>query len=406
MLVATAEIAYDKKAAEPHGTAPRGFYRPELDALRLLAFLAVYVCHSIPNSIDEKYAGTHSQYLIQALISIKEMGNFGVCLFFLLSAFLITELLRIERQKTGSIHLKAFYLRRVLRIWPLYFGITSLYAFGGHFFPALHIESNRIWSYYLLIGNWYIAFHPWLQTPLRALWSISVEEQFYLGWPWLVMKLDRSRLFAISIAVILISLIWIYITSVGNHYAYVAVWVSSVTQLQYFACGVLLALVLKGRLPKIEKTKRIVMAFLGVLLWWGAAAVAQIKRPGIQMQPYKACAGYMLVAIGCVLLFCAFLGVAAHKVPSWIAYLGKISFGLYVFHETAFLLVDEAQKHMSYLVPMYSQWLTRHLFYALIINKTGALMMAIAIAMLSYRFYESPFLRLKQRITFVESRGI
>jgi peptidoglycan/LPS O-acetylase OafA/YrhL len=93
-------------------------------------------------------------------------------------------------------------------------------------------------------------------------------------------------------------------------------------------------------------------------------------------------------------------------VPRWITYLGKISFGLYVFHEVAFLLVDEMQKHTETLTPFLRPWSLRHIGYTLMINKIAALCMTVMLAMLSYRFWESPFLRLKRRFTWISSRGI
>src|SRR3954463_14084740 len=93
------------------------FYRPELDALRFFAFFAVFVHHTLPHD-PTKYA---AQHLPGFLAVVAGAGAFGVDLFFLLSAYLITSLLLRERRQTGKIAVRAFYLRRILRIWPLYF---------------------------------------------------------------------------------------------------------------------------------------------------------------------------------------------------------------------------------------------------------------------------------------------
>ncbi len=121
-----------------------------------------------------------------------------------------------------------------------------------------------------------------------------------------------------------------------------------------------------------------------------------IKRPAAHVTPLQFCCGYLLVALGCISLFLAAAGISEDMVPRWMIYLGKISFGLYVFHETAFLLVDEAQKH---IVDSDSLWL-------LIANKIVALVLTIFLAALSYHFFESPFLRLKQRFARIPSRSI
>src|SRR5579862_6648256 len=202
--MATAELVHTD-CAERAIKEKQRFYCPELDALRFCAFLAVYLCHSIPNGSVSAAWQPGSNLGIRLLAAIKDAGNFGVCLFFMLSAFLITELLRRELHAYGRIHVRAFYLRRVLRIWPLYFGVTIAYALAGKYFPAMRIEPGRVLAYFLLAGNWYIALHPWIQTPLRSLWSISVEEQFYLVWPLLARHGGMRALVKASFALIPLS---------------------------------------------------------------------------------------------------------------------------------------------------------------------------------------------------------
>src|ERR1700748_1439510 len=96
-----------------HGRQTR-IYRPELDVLRFVAFLLVFFFHVTPAATG------HHSLVGQVLLSLRDCGAFGVCIFFVLSSFLITELLIREKDATGSVHFKAFYLRRILRIWPLY----------------------------------------------------------------------------------------------------------------------------------------------------------------------------------------------------------------------------------------------------------------------------------------------
>jgi len=402
--MATAEILHAGSAACATEGAQR-FYRPELDALRFCAFLAVYVCHSIPNQAVAASQIRGNPWL-RLLAAIKDAGNFGVCLFFMLSAFLITELLRREHETYGRIHIRAFYLRRLLRIWPLYFGITLGYVAAGHYFPAMHIEPGRAIAYFLLAGNWYIAFHPWIQTSLRSLWSISVEEQFYLVWPLLARYGGMRLLAKLSFAIVPLSLLTIAVVSMDTAYAYNTVWLNSFVQFQFFAWGALLALVLNGDTPKIDPLLRGGLGCAGIALWSLAAYGTGIKRPGAQVSPAEFCIGYLLVAAGCLAFLLAVLGVSRQRIPGWAVYFGKISFGLYVFHETAFLFVDEAQKHAAGFMPSFGSWSSEHAAVALVCNKLLALGVTALLAMLSYRFWESPFLRLKQRVTWIQSRGV
>jgi peptidoglycan/LPS O-acetylase OafA/YrhL len=402
--MATAEILRVDNIALMPKRVPH-FYRPELDALRFCAFLAVYVCHSIPNDVVSA-AQIHGMTWLGLLAAIKDSGNFGVCLFFMLSSFLITELRRREKEAYGCIHVRAFYLRPVLRIWPVYFGITVAHALAGRHFSAMRMESGRVAAYLLMAGNWYIALHPWIQTPLRSLWSISVEEQFYLVWPLLARHGGVRSLVKASLAIVPLSLLTISVLSSEKAYVQNVVWLNSFTQFQFFAWGALLALVLNGGVPKIHPVLRGALGLTGTMLWLLSAHVTGVKRPGAQAFPAQFCLGYLLVAAGCLFLLLAVLGMPRRRVPGWAVYLGKISFGLYVFHETTFLLVDEAQKHAAVSVHLLASSLSQHLVEALTLNKTLALCTTIFLAMRSCRLWESPFLRFRRRITWAPSRGV
>jgi len=402
--MATTEIL---RAEKFHcGTESQRFYRPELDVLRFFAFLAVYVCHSIPNYVVPAAAQMNAAFGLRVLAAIKDAGNFGVCLFFLLSAFLITELLQREEERFGCIHVGAFYLRRILRIWPLYFGVTAVYAVAGYHFPAMRMEVGRVAAYFLLAGNWYIALHPWIQTPLRSLWSISVEEQFYLLWPVLARLGGVRSLALASVTILPLSLLTISVVSSERVYTYNTVWLNSFTQFQFFAGGALLACVLSGGTLKLSRFWRIAMGLAGLALWFISAYATHIKRPGALASPLQVCFGYLLVAGGCILLLLSALGSPERLIPRWAVYLGKISFGLYIFHETAFLLVDEAQKHAARSMSWFTTWPPQHVVTILIFNKVTALGITIVLAMLSYRFFESPFLQLKRHVTWIPSRSV
>src|SRR5580698_3877878 len=108
----------DTKILEVTTTAakPKGFYRPELDILRFFAFFAVYLTHSLPH-LRADYVRLHlSNLAAELMAAIAAGGRFGVTLFFLLSAYLITSLLLREKSATGDVDLRSFYIRRILRI--------------------------------------------------------------------------------------------------------------------------------------------------------------------------------------------------------------------------------------------------------------------------------------------------
>ncbi len=164
------------------------FYRPGLDILRALAFLLVFVAHGLVAELDKS----------TQLGAIGRAGEFGVCVFFFLSSYLITELLLREKRETGTIHIPAFYVRRILRIWPLYFAMIGVGSFYGLFSPAHSVSLAWGAALMLLFTNWYTAGHGYPPGFLFPLWSISLEEQFYLAWPCLVKYLSPGSLLGIS----------------------------------------------------------------------------------------------------------------------------------------------------------------------------------------------------------------
>jgi peptidoglycan/LPS O-acetylase OafA/YrhL len=380
------------------------FYRPELDALRLVAFLMVWFSHSLP-SAGEGAAHALAPGLIRSIEAIKDAGNFGVCVFFFLSAYLITELLRRERVATGAVHLRAFYLRRILRIWPLYLGVLAAYGLLGLRFHGFRIEPGRLLASLLLAGNWYIAFHPAILTPMRALWSLSVEEQFYLGWPVLARFARPPLIAGVCLLLLLIgqlTLVWLARDATRQSMLHVTAWVNSLVQFQFFALGALAALALSGRHPRFPLVLRSALFLAACAAMLAAAGVCGIKRP----QPWHSSAaltgGYLLTGLGCVLLFAAVLGLPARTVPPWAVRLGQVSFGLYVFHETGFFFADTLEKHLR--LPTGDEFQNTHWVLALAANKALSLAFTIGLAFASYHFWEKPFLRLKDRFTFIQTR--
>jgi peptidoglycan/LPS O-acetylase OafA/YrhL len=143
------------------------FYRPELDVLRFIAFAWVFWSH-VPS-------------ITSRLLPWNEMGAFGLCLFFMLSAYLIISLLIRERAASGTVSVRSFALRRILRIWPLYFLGIALGCLSGIFWPDMRLPWQAVASMMLLATNIYVLRHGWVLGVIGALWSIAIEEQFYLA---------------------------------------------------------------------------------------------------------------------------------------------------------------------------------------------------------------------------------
>ncbi|MGB3589099.1 MAG: acyltransferase, partial [Tunicatimonas sp.] len=184
-------------------------YFPNLDGLRSLAFLAVFLGHCFSaNTVLVKQSDAY-----QWAISFFRLGGLGVSFFFVLSGFLITFLLLEEEKINGRIKVALFHMRRILRIWPLYFACI---LFGFLVYPWIlqsllnvsFIEPATFSWYLFFIGNFDVINNGWPNTPtVKVLWSICVQEQFYLVWAFLLFWVKSWRK-AIMIGIIIISLLF------------------------------------------------------------------------------------------------------------------------------------------------------------------------------------------------------
>jgi len=135
------------------------FYAPELDALRFFAFFGVFLFPAAPRTMDFYAAAGYPLWLSKLLIAVFGAGASGVDLFFALSAYLITSLLLRERESTGMVDVRGFYLRRILRIWPLYLSFVAFSAAAAHFLPGQNLPAQYVLGLSLLAGNWIYAFY-------------------------------------------------------------------------------------------------------------------------------------------------------------------------------------------------------------------------------------------------------
>ena len=157
-----------------------------LDTLRFVAFLLVFWQHGFSNLFNPTFLNE-----FEFIDQLKNTGVVGVHIFFVLSGFLITFLLFKEQNCNGKINLWHFYIRRILRIWPLYYLILIL---GFFIFPSLNYAFEYCPNYLLdftFLNNLHI---PTCNTPTTSmLWSIAIEEQFYLFWPIVVITFGYNK---------------------------------------------------------------------------------------------------------------------------------------------------------------------------------------------------------------------
>ncbi|GAA4734097.1 hypothetical protein GCM10023229_10280 [Flavisolibacter ginsenosidimutans] len=308
-------------------------------------------------------------------------GGYGVVIFFTLSGFLITYLLLAEKQKQ-TVDIKKFYVRRILRIWPLYYLYLALvficlFCFKQAYPPVL--------PYYLLFA----ANVPYLlRTPLpfaQHYWSLGVEEQFYLFWPWLVKKWNKSLLTVILslIALILIAKLSIHFffhldwgQIVIDGFAFHCMMIGGATAILYKNGN---SLFLKLTDNKISQT----VAWLFIL----AVLINRFHIASILDREIISVVTAVII-IGQVNTKNRLINLE----QKGFDFLGKISFGIYIYHPLVIFLTSKL------LGPLAMPALPKYLLVYLTVSG-----LTILIAHLSYNYFESYFLRLKERFAVVKS---
>ncbi len=388
--------------AEPEPTPASGetgerVYFPELDGLRFVAFMMVYLFHGgIPQGLLARLVGS------KVAAVFRDNGGYGVQLFFILSGYLITALLLREEARYGRIALKAFWVRRILRIWPLYYlvvviGFFLLPAIDGHWGTPGYATTLRIHllAFLCFLGNWSMALvSPIAYDWLSVLWSVCVEEQFYIIVPLLIAFVPaRGRRPLVGLLIFgSIAARWACAQRSGSQLLIVF---NTFAQFDTLLSGVLLALVLgwsRDR-PSLTRWLRWLQWPLYLVIGW------------VLSQPHLGHGTVYHRTWDFVWVWLCGLGVVVVAVwgEGWlraalsysrIVWLGKISYGLYMYHEVAFW----AREHARSLLP----WFPNNEELITI----GTLALTIGLAAASYYGYERRFLELKRRWTRVPSRPV
>ncbi|MDQ2834435.1 MAG: acyltransferase, partial [Acidobacteriota bacterium] len=378
---------------------PGRLYLPQLDVMRFCAFLLVFFYHGLPSSDLNRHAGLSKTIHSFFTMVIASWDN-GVALFFLLSAYLIAKLLQREKAITGTVDIKLFYIRRLLRIWPLYYlalaiGIVlSIGSAHSLFSPELRMGVSDFLGFVFFVKNWGIALHGFKWNPIYVLWTISSEEQFYLLWPLLQKTLTRPRLLlACVLAMVVVPLVafWPGGVFIANHSTKIVFF------LIYFPLGGILAETLKDtRTPR--STGWCLSRIAGGLTLWVAGSYVEFLLPGLGGPVAREILANLLQALGTVLIFLGFLESGERWAHARLTYLGKISYGLYVFHVMALQFVGFLGIHAG-IYKLAGSTVGK------VIGLPFALGLTVLAAYLSYNFYEKRFLVLKDRFAIVHSRA-
>jgi peptidoglycan/LPS O-acetylase OafA/YrhL len=365
------------------------FYRPELDTLRFLAFLGVFISHAADYPVSFLLQHHVPFLLASGLVAIAHGGPYGVDVFFVLSAYLITELLLREKRATGGLDVPAFYLRRALRIWPVYFLVVLLAAVVPALNPQHAFDSRYLLLFLAFMGNWSFVWFGWPWTVAGPLWSVSIEEQFYLVWPPVVARLSERQIVAAALGmIVLANVVRVHAAVLG--WDTQQLWGNTFAHLDSIAAGIAVAVILHGRTLTYGTPVRLAL-LLGALLCFSLRGHTVLIEPGERLSVAGTLIGYPAMVLASVALLLAFMGSSFRSVS--LEYLGKISYGLYAYHAVCLWAVDRL-------------WVGNHGMVHVLLRIPATLALTIAVAALSYRWIETPFLRLKRRFTLVRSRPV
>lgn len=352
---------------------PHRPHYPALDGIRGIAILMIVIYHNF---------GYIDKYFF--------FGWLAVDLFFVLSGFLITDILLNTVENKNF--LRNFYFRRILRIFPLYYLFLIIFLIV---LPQLNIKAdlkyytdNQIWIWTYL-QNWLYIFKDPNTNTLNHLWSVAVEEQFYLLWPLVILLLRKPKYLLIFISLLLVATLglrlWIWLNHLSG-FAYYNLY--TFTRIDGICIGCMVALLLKINPTFLKKYTWGVVLFFAIMNF----AFFFINRQYQFSFPYLALVGYTTFAMMLGLLVNQAITKETRLINfifniRLLKFFGRISYGFYLFHWPVYLMCSSYISSRAIII--YDEWLTR---FAVSVIAT---LIAIVISWFSFNYFEKYFLKLK-----------
>jgi peptidoglycan/LPS O-acetylase OafA/YrhL len=358
-------------------TANKPHY-PALDGLRGLAILLVVLYHNF------------------SFINYSIFGWIGVDLFFVLSGYLITSILL--KAINSPNYLKNFYVRRLLRIFPLYYTFLIIFLIIFPQIPSLksalsYYTNNQFWLW-LYLQNWlYVFKEPQHAEMLNHLWSLAVEEQFYLIWPCLILLIRKPKILFVFVAFLLLLVMatrFIIWTLKIEHLSYFSLY--TFTRIDGICIGCMLALLRQINISFLNKNTAVVVFTLAGMnfLFYFFNSFYHFTFP------YLAIVGYTTFAV----MFGLLVNEAVTKQTPIInkifgtrilVFFGKISYGFYMFHWPIYLIVT------PYIHEFLQSAINVQSSLFKILSALSATILALLVSIISFRYFESYFLSLKKK---------
>lgn len=372
-------------------------YCPQLDGLRALAFFLVFANHLKPLPT----AGLFPAPVWAFVQSFMGWGWLGVQIFFMLSGFLITSLLLQERANKAQVDLPAFFIRRALRIWPLYYFILLInflilplllshgsLGFGGPLWTAMC--QTYLLPFLVFMGNFFMPEHQGVKLPLSlvVMWSVCVEEQFYVVWGFVLTRFKQFR--ALGLLLVLL-IIFAALIRAGLYYLARdngAFYFHTLAQMDTLAVGAIIALLMHlGKLPVTNLSRFGAVLFCLPVLYYSLLALAVANVGANHPSQIFIFSGNAIFS-GCFLLSLLYWQPAARlfSLPL-LAIAGRYTYAMYLTHLFAFLAVGSILPQKLSGLGAFGNWL----LYTLL-----ALLLTGLFAFLCWHGIEKCFHRLRQ----------
>lgn len=380
-------------------------YFKGLHALRFFAAILVLISHMemIKDGVKVSNIYGDDSFLSKFLESL---GPYGVTFFFVLSGFLITFLLLTEQKRKSKISIKNFYLRRILRIWPIYI-IFTLIAFFllpememfQHYFFSPKLESHK-WTklamYFLFIPGFTLAMFttvPWA----GHLWSIGVEEQFYLAWPWFFKIKDKIRM---KHFVVLLFVLIVLKTTLFMLYkqGFLSIAIKEIVAQSKFECMIIGGMgayyIFTGNMVNLAKKFTNPFVIFGLFL---LSLILTVFSSGSFQDILHLAISPLFLAIIVGVSFGHSRKVLEHK---FFINLGNWSYGIYLWHMVGAVI---ALRILPSILRTFGSFKsTQTLNYSIIVYLL-AIIITIVLSALSYHLIEKPFLKFKTKFAVIES---
>lgn len=371
-------------------------YFMNLDIFRFIAAFMIVMLHGFEGwhgwfgypgfmtAGDYKTLTKPAEFLNRAISNL----GFGVDMFFLISGFLITFLLIKEYEESGGINLKKFYMRRILRIWPLYYFVIIIAPLIVHWLGETTTPNYLMTA--LFLNNFEtIKTEQWIY-PFSHFWSICIEEHFYLFWPLFIKFLPKKRLPEFFCSVLFLSILFRSYVFMTNPYPWMPLFLNTLSRCDVLAIGSLIGYLhyykpLQIKVPfSVRMTLYLIFFlcfFIDPMNAWDTFFLAVFKK-------------YFYVLIcGFAMYNYMFNPDARFKIKTnnFFHYLGKVSYGIYIYHNVLILIIIK-KILIDYNI---------HNIYAYILLLIGG---SIIIPVISYELIEKPFLKLKRKFEVVRTR--